>query len=254
MDYACGNDTAAVSKLLSGASDAGQLLQCMEDIKGPWAMIYFHALSNTLWYGRDRVGRRSLVEYRGADSLVLSSVCVTTHPQLTASQWVSVQPRGLYFVRLAGDKDHGPFTTGLLPWTSGRMVPRSLASVRTGNESTTPTAHEMRRAATCFYRVLSESVRRRVAHVASPHSAHTAGSQSTASRVGVLFSGGLDSLVCMCGVVFAGAPVFCHVSLHSDANADVVFQSRCLSNSDYFHFFHDVGPCSLGLHSSPRWP
>ena len=196
MDYACGNDTAAVSKLLSGASDARQLLQCMESIKGPWAMIYFHAPSSTLWYGRDRIGRRSLVEYRGAGCLVLSSVCVTTHPQFATSQWVSVQPRGLYFVRLAGDQDRGRFASGLLPWTTGRMVPRALAPAWKGIESRAPNASEMRSAATCFHRVLSESVRRRVVHVASPHSVHAAGSHSVVSRVGVLFSGGLDSLVC----------------------------------------------------------
>ena len=51
----------------------------------------------------------------------------------------------------------------------------------------------MRAAAKRFHRVLSESVRRRVANVAGGV-ANVAG-KCAKSRVGVLFSGGLDSLV-----------------------------------------------------------
>uniref|UniRef100_A0ACD5Y6Z8 Uncharacterized protein n=1 Tax=Avena sativa TaxID=4498 RepID=A0ACD5Y6Z8_AVESA len=51
--------------------------QILSTIKGPWALIYWQAASNTLWFGRDAFGRRSLLVHwpTPADSrFILSSV------------------------------------------------------------------------------------------------------------------------------------------------------------------------------------
>ncbi|XP_021756673.1 asparagine synthetase domain-containing protein 1-like isoform X2 [Chenopodium quinoa] len=60
--------------------------ELLSSIKGPWAAIYWQAASRTLWFGRDALGRRSLLVHwpTSEDSrLVLSSVspaCTSQEP------------------------------------------------------------------------------------------------------------------------------------------------------------------------------
>jgi asparagine synthetase B (glutamine-hydrolysing) len=108
-----GNDGEAVSALLSdasarssgsGTSDA--VLNAMRSIEGPFAFVYFDASSNVLYFGRDRLGRRSLLiahdETEG--SLVLSSIAEISH-----EKWKEVEADGIYSVALHGDLFSSPY-------------------------------------------------------------------------------------------------------------------------------------------------
>jgi asparagine synthetase B (glutamine-hydrolysing) len=56
------NDTECLSRALRAATSAGKsILEVMQQIRGPFGMIYYEAASRRLWFGRDCLGRRSLL-------------------------------------------------------------------------------------------------------------------------------------------------------------------------------------------------
>lgn len=48
-------------RLLEALATATSIPDVMQSLCGPWAFVYWHAASCTLWYGRDRLGRRSML-------------------------------------------------------------------------------------------------------------------------------------------------------------------------------------------------
>ena len=50
------SDTLLLSRLLSEVSSPTEILATMARIKGPWALVYLHRASNTVWFGRDFFG------------------------------------------------------------------------------------------------------------------------------------------------------------------------------------------------------
>ena len=102
------SDTVLLSRLLSQASTPTEILNIMSAIKGPWAFVYFHKASNTVWFGRDFFGRQSLLISRSAGKLSLSSAVIRE-----LSEYDEVPALGLYSCHLAGGVT-GPLI--LHPW------------------------------------------------------------------------------------------------------------------------------------------
>lgn len=165
-------------------------------VEGPWAFALWDAKRACLWFGRDRVGRRSLVACVSRDALLVSSVAPLA--EAAAGVWFEVPTGGLFCVDLSGAaeaKGAGPIhaSVSFHAWPAGApyagRVPQSLAEATEG-----------------LLRVLSESVRRRVTASRQPSSAN-------AARVAVLFSGGVD-----CTVLAA----LCHRHLPPSEPVDLV--------------------------------
>jgi len=80
LESCCSCDCHALGRdktCLCCGSGAKSVLQLLSTIKGPWALIYWQMKSNTIWFGRDAFGRRSLlVHWPTADDsrFILSSV------------------------------------------------------------------------------------------------------------------------------------------------------------------------------------
>ena len=103
-----GNDTEAVLTLLAGASKASKphprpdpadqgpdlVLEALRAIEGPFAFIFFDKPSSRLYYGRDRLGRRSLLSKAGSP-FVLSSIA-----ESTSQDWAEVEANGCYSLQL----------------------------------------------------------------------------------------------------------------------------------------------------------
>lgn len=93
-----GNDGRLVMDMLSKASkqpdSQSSILRVMEQIRGPFALVYFDG-NGKLYYGRDCLGRRSLVKATLEDgTIILSSVA-----DLTLNvPWAEVDADGLYVV------------------------------------------------------------------------------------------------------------------------------------------------------------
>ncbi|KAI8928834.1 asparagine synthase-domain-containing protein [Entophlyctis helioformis] len=71
------SDTLAVSRMLAGATTEPQILQSVSQIDGEWALVYHHAASNRVYFGRDYLGRRSLLMHAPrspSDLFLVSSV------------------------------------------------------------------------------------------------------------------------------------------------------------------------------------
>ena len=108
-----------------GATPALSVPEVMQRLQGPWAFAYWHAESRTLWYGRDPLGRRSLMradalstpavgDVEGA-SFRLSSVApfeVSSLADGLPDTWSELPANGIGSVRVL---DHGELETSWHP-------------------------------------------------------------------------------------------------------------------------------------------
>jgi len=83
-------------KLLDKLTTGTAVWKVMEGIEGPWAMAYFSSKDSKLWFGRDCLGRRSLLRKSipESNSLLLSSVGVDMR------EWEEVGVNGLWHLDL----------------------------------------------------------------------------------------------------------------------------------------------------------
>lgn len=97
-----GNDSLAVFQLFRDActqsSDTcSAVVRCVSLIRGPYAFVFYDAISRRLFYGRDCLGRRSLLQSsNGAGDLALSSIC----DNQVSDNWHEVEADGIYMVDL----------------------------------------------------------------------------------------------------------------------------------------------------------
>ena len=121
-----GNDAKAVFDLLLQASKScnthpqnessspeqglQNLIRAIGSITGPYAFVFYDAQCRRVFYGRDALGRRSLVIKRyGAGSLAISSVPDATE----ADGWDEVEADGVYMLDFEGDAaSHIPWAVG----------------------------------------------------------------------------------------------------------------------------------------------
>ncbi|KAL1519079.1 hypothetical protein AB1Y20_003346 [Prymnesium parvum] len=172
--------------LTAGGAGVGEV---MAAVHGPWTFAFWDERTRSLWYGRDRLGRRSLLraqlELRGGwRALVLSSVALERSElgglALAAAEgveWEELRADGLACARVGAG---GRLSSAWL--RSPPPPPPQGWGGRWGGWG----GGEAQRAAAGLLGVLSESVRRRVRLV--PRGGGGA-------AVGVLFSGGIDSMV-----------------------------------------------------------
>lgn len=184
---------ALLCALSSGVGSGRTVCEVLEFVQGPWACVYWHARSRSLWHGRDALGRRSLLRARrcsanGESQLILCSTAVPLK-ELPWGElaWEELPTDGVGCITLheSGHSTHAwhPRCTAASSshWAS---VDQKLWA------SPAWLSWARREAAAALLRALSSSVRRRVCEVAG-------GAQPTAAqpRVAVMFSGGIDSMV-----------------------------------------------------------
>lgn len=98
-----GNDGEAIASLLHAACQCaptareGAIMKVLRSIDGPFAFVFFDKLSKRLYFGRDRLGRRSLLLRFDEEGLVLSSIAESRDPE-----WKEVEADGIYAIELAG--------------------------------------------------------------------------------------------------------------------------------------------------------
>lgn len=96
------NDGAAIFQLLLARGK--DVSAVMERVEGPWAMVYWDAAAGRLWYGRDALGRRSLLcKSDDEGGLVVASVG-------DGHGWSEVDADGLRWVLVGGGE------SGVVPW------------------------------------------------------------------------------------------------------------------------------------------
>ncbi|KAF9173169.1 hypothetical protein BGX20_003935 [Mortierella sp. AD010] len=226
------NDGRVLMDQLEAISDQGEkehtkaFLDIMAKIEGPYAFVYFHASSLKIYFGRDCLGRRSLLWHRTIEEgtegeiaslpFILTSVGYSTfRSDLLALEEVPAD--GIYSLRLGSE---GERLIARYPWVSsisdqsntteceysmklpfGRvndhiptedelsdLFPEDIKFDQAHPEIVPPVTDDMKKAISDMIAVLGDSVRRRVQDIPRTGLPHDA-------RVGILFSGGLD---CLC--------------------------------------------------------
>ncbi|CAO0799543.1 unnamed protein product [Mucor circinelloides] len=224
IDVAFGeNDTQVLMNTLEKAASETEILSALQSIEGPFAFVYYRASTKKVYFGRDCLGRRSLLWLRSeTGAFMLSSVGKAKTNQEDPNVWEEVPANGFYCIDLNvnianADKNESselPRACGipltLFPWTyvqnqdkldmlkEGKLsfpFPRlnttlpELEMIEGADADTEPAMDQaMKKAVAEFRSVLGESVKKRVADI--PY-LDTKGQ----ARVAILFSGGLD---CIC--------------------------------------------------------
>lgn len=109
-----GNDSELVFARLIAASSAPSselspraVIALLASIRGPYAFVFYDAPHKLLYYGRDCLGRRSLLRKFTPDgTIVLSSVC----DNASGESWAEVEADGIYVL----DLGHTPSDESLL--------------------------------------------------------------------------------------------------------------------------------------------
>ena len=228
------SDTVYLMGRLQEARSSDEVLGVFLRVEGPGAFVYWEHSAQRLWFGRDVLGRRSLLWHRPSapsDALVVCSVAAggadprDCYAELTSSfastvgmfarvaaialvpneggYWEEVPTDQIFCVHVSPPQS--PHLRRDLPLSgAGQIHARVTAIARPSIIATRPLAHvtpptcERTAAALCeaasasaetLLRLLSAAVRVRVGVATVPIRA------PGGARIGVLFSGGLDSLV-----------------------------------------------------------
>lgn len=115
-----GNDGQAVLQRLSSANKIGEeaFLDAIRSIDGPFAFVYLDKGTSSLYYGRDRLGRRSLL-VNHTDSIQLSSIA----DQSTAG-WAEVEADGFYKIHLEPGEFKANCSPTRIDWTTNNEMVR----------------------------------------------------------------------------------------------------------------------------------
>lgn len=207
------------------------IVSLLSSIHGPYAFVFYSAFDNHLYFGRDPFGRRSLLHLIDDDGV--KAICSTsigkhdlndlevgedddesnlklqedTMPHLG---WSEVRTDGIYALDLS--LSNSPIS--LIPWPHNRIrlerksrifelsldMPASSATLST-TTGTIPDTNHRDNLTRQFIAVLKRSITKRINRMISP--IVNIGEDMTLSRIGVLFSGGIDSvlltaLLCSC--------------------------------------------------------
>jgi asparagine synthetase B (glutamine-hydrolysing) len=101
-DVVNGNDSQLVfAKLIEACNvehayeSTHKVVDVLSSIRGPYALVFYDARNQCIYYGRDCLGRRSLLRKSTSDgSLVLSSVC----DNASGEAWREVEADGMFVV------------------------------------------------------------------------------------------------------------------------------------------------------------
>ncbi|KND86327.1 Asparagine synthetase domain-containing protein C4F6.11c [Tolypocladium ophioglossoides CBS 100239] len=190
-----GNDGEAILSELSAASRRATgkgdydgvldgVLDALRAIEGPFAFIYFDRPAARVYYGRDRLGRRSLLVKPG-DPFSLSSVV-----ESPAAGWVEVEADGCYVLELDASSLSAELILTRYDWIRDDAL---VSSIGVFNAATPMQNVKLTRQSPSVAQLrhhLTESLRLRVLQVPVPPQA-----SPSDARIATLFSGGLDCTV-----------------------------------------------------------
>ncbi|KAK4226727.1 hypothetical protein QBC38DRAFT_528192, partial [Podospora fimiseda] len=196
-EFVEGNDGEFLFKKMIG--EGRTPLDVLRGVEGPFAFVYFDAEENRIYYGRDRLGRRSLMMRRdeGTGEMVFCSVAED------GGEWKEVEADGIYAVGFGegeelermkyewvdeeGSEDFvsimSPFSFTVVVSSIGRFN-KALPEGKTELTAASPSVFMLKQQ-------LVESLKLRVLNIPQPPNVEA----QSKTRVAVLFSGGLDCTV-----------------------------------------------------------
>ncbi|KAF3920882.1 hypothetical protein ABW21_db0206137 [Orbilia brochopaga] len=199
------NDTQLIFDKLS--SCGGRVHDVLQQIEGPYAFVFYDGPRKKLWFGRDWLGRRSLLLKKASPGTPDITICSIADSQNTC-QWDEVEADGFYFIDLAAPQQpgsniqHQPIQTiSFISQTEHTKQESSICMrlpipqlCRTIPAPNTPSLTPDSPAVSRLYDLLCDSLRLRVQHIPLHSVPSVPGHDGNLrpSKVGILFSGGLD--------------------------------------------------------------
>ncbi|NXI57086.1 ASND1 protein, partial [Chloroceryle aenea] len=110
------NDTEVMFHHLALCSSEADILSLLSSLRGPWSFIYYEASRQSLWFGRDYFGRRSLLwqfSNEAGSAFCLTSVSVSSE---SGNQWQEVPARGIFKIDLKACAATKSLSLTLFPW------------------------------------------------------------------------------------------------------------------------------------------
>ncbi|KAM3498980.1 hypothetical protein MY10362_007740 [Beauveria mimosiformis] len=181
-----GNDGEFVLSKLVAASSHNQeaILDTLRAIEGPFAFVFVDKRNKSLYYGRDRLGRRSLL-VKLESPFQLSSIS-----DASTTGWLEVEADGCYSISLTSNSFLSTVEPSRHDWDSNAELISALgifnATVPNGLDRLTENAE----AVGTLKNHLIQSLQYRVQGIPVPP-----GVKEPQASVAVLFSGGLDCTV-----------------------------------------------------------
>lgn len=224
-----GNDSQHVFRVLSHASrsifssvhDAHALAvsEALSNFAGPYAFAYFDGTQERLFFGRDCLGRRSLLSHQTEDGdLIISSV-----PEPHVPGWAEVEADGVYWVDLkafgnsmqplvrstpyhygldteAADARRVSYFTFRGPWLGLLILAQALQPFVLNRHVTSQSADEATLSdnspsVTTLERLLRQSIYARVYDIPRRTLMAKDDVPEASTKLAILFSGGLDCTV-----------------------------------------------------------
>ncbi|KAL5352462.1 hypothetical protein ACLOAV_002410 [Pseudogymnoascus australis] len=119
-DVVEGNDGEAIISLLdasitsrSADESINRVLDVLRTVSGPFAFVYYDKIHRLVYFGRDCLGRRSLL-YNSED--ISDAILFSSIADSTSSSWKEVEADGIYVAAL--DRPSGPPSLALLEESS----------------------------------------------------------------------------------------------------------------------------------------
>ncbi|GAB7338962.1 hypothetical protein MBLNU457_5635t1 [Dothideomycetes sp. NU457] len=204
-----GNDSEHILRLLSHVSAAAiscqakfheqAIAEALASYSGPYAFAFYEPLLRRLYFGRDLLGRRSLL-YRTTSEgeLVLSSV-----PEGAGIQWTEVETDGIHFIDLDIDHSSPDFRIQTTPYCFGSDANpseqrRAIRPLILNKGLPPPTADDhfvpeiSNDTVNTMHRLLAASLKLRVKDISRMNTTNTPDTKVRPAKIAVLFSGGLD--------------------------------------------------------------
>jgi len=185
------SDTILISNILQNAINQSQnidnnhehdaIAKAIGRIHGEFAFILYVPSSRSIYYGRDCLGRRSLLINKSIAINGITAISSVTFDSMKNNTWEEVSPGIVYRLDLCTNEQSSIPIPRNINMNIQRLV--SDMSIKDTNESLDAAANNL-------LQLLDKSVQRRVMH-APPSKSQSA----TDASVAVLFSGGIDSVV-----------------------------------------------------------
>ncbi|CAO2655056.1 Nn.00g117890.m01.CDS01 [Neocucurbitaria sp. VM-36] len=174
------------------------VISLLSSVRGPYAFVFYDAPNKRLYYGRDCLGRRSLLKKSTQnDTLILSSVC----DNASGEAWSEVEADGIYILDLHVETSTSTSLRPVhIPHNGSKQETASKLSFtlpfpsmnqdmsKQSQDSPTRVVEKLKAS-------LQRSIQLRTQHVREAVHSSTAGAPDQEARVAVLFSGGLDCTI-----------------------------------------------------------
>ncbi|KAI0506475.1 asparagine synthase-domain-containing protein [Xylaria bambusicola] len=196
-----GNDGEAVFSMLQSSGSSfhqtreAHVLDVLRRIEGPFAFVYYDSASSQIYYGRDRLGRRSLLIKPSDDT---NSITLSSIASVPTNGWEEVSSDGIWSINLGlynEASNESPLNDHVakhawLQSSNDEMVSsigifnKELPSSKHVLDFSSPSLQILR------YKLV-ESLKPRVLKVPEPPNP----TSDVDARIAILFSGGLDCTV-----------------------------------------------------------